>query len=110
MPLLEEGFFGVLCLLTTISIRILKTITKVIEDTEEPAHFRILNLTPNIYGSVMQPVSEPPDLSLNHARSADHWGGVENSGTGSYLLNCRCIMAGMIPEVLHPVPVGIVPC
>ena len=110
MTLLEEGVFSVLCLLTSISIRILKTITKVIENTEEPAHFRILNLTPNIYGSVMQPVSEPPDLSFNHARSADHGGCVENGGVGSDLLNCWRTLAGMIPEVLHPVPVGIVPC
>src|ERR1039457_7422933 len=69
MPLFEEGVFSVLCLLTAISIRILKTITKVIENTKEPAHFRILNLTPHIYGSAMQPVSEPFDLSL---RSEEH--------------------------------------
>ena len=32
------------------------------------------------------------------------------SGTGSYLLNlCRALVR-TIPEVLHPVPVGIVPC
>ncbi len=110
MPLFEEGVFSGLCLLTAISIRILKTLTKLIENTKEPAHFRILNLTPHIYGSAMQPVSELPDLSLNNAWSADHRGGVKNSGTRSYLLNCCCAMAGMIPEVLHPVPVGIVPC
>jgi hypothetical protein len=57
----------------------------------------------------MQPVSEPFDLSLDNAWGADHRGGVKNSGTRSYLLNCCCAMAGMIPEVLHPVPVGIVP-
>ena len=108
MPLLEEGVFSVLCLLTAISIRILKTITKVVENTKEPAYFRILNLTPHVYGSAMQPVSEPPDLSLNNAWSADHRGGVKNSGTRSYLLNCCCALSGMIPEVLHPVPVGIV--
>ena len=78
MPLLKEGVFSVLSLLAAISIRVLKAITKVIENTKEPAHFRILNLTPNINGSTMQPVSELPDLSLNNARSADHRGGVEN--------------------------------
>ena len=58
----------------------------------------------------MQPVSELADLSLNNARSADHRGGVENCGTPSYLLNCCRALVRMIPEVLHPVPVGIVPC
>lgn len=51
MLLLEEGVFGVLCLLTAIPVRILETITKVIENTKEPLHFRILNLTPHINGS-----------------------------------------------------------
>ena len=110
MPLLEEGVFSVLCLLTAISIRILKTITKVIENSKEPVHFRILNLTPHIYGSAVPLVSEPPDLSLNNAWSADHRGGVEDSGIGSYLLNCCRAVAWIIPQFLHPVPVGIVPC
>jgi hypothetical protein len=110
MPLLEEVVFSVLCLLTAISIRILKTITKVIENIKEPAHFRILNLTPHIYGSAIQPVSEFPDLFLNNAWSTEHRGGVEDSGTGSYLLNCCRAVAWISPEGLHPVPVGIVPC
>ena len=46
----------------------------------------------------------------DYARSADHRGGVEDSGTGSYLLNCCRGVAWIIPQVLHPVPVGIVPC
>ena len=58
----------------------------------------------------MQPVAALPDLPLNNARSADYRGSIENSGTGSDLLNCCCVMAGMTPEVLHPVPVDIVPC
>ena len=58
----------------------------------------------------MQPVSELPDLSLNNARSAAHRGDVENCGTRCYLLNCCRALVRMIPEVLHPVPVSIVPC
>jgi hypothetical protein len=53
MPLLKEGVFSVLSLVAAISIRVLKAITKVIENTKEPAHFRILNLTPNIYRSAV---------------------------------------------------------
>jgi hypothetical protein len=57
----------------------------------------------------MQPVPEPPDLSLNSARSADHRRGVENCGAGSDLLDGGCVLAWMTKEILHPVPVGIVP-
>src|SRR5450759_11097 len=108
MPLFDEGVFSFLCLLAAISIRVLNTITKVVENTKEPPHFNILNLTPHINGCAMQPVPESPDLSLNSARSADHRGGVENVGAGGDLLNVCFTMAGMIPEILHPVPVGIV--
>ncbi len=109
MALLEIGIFSGLCLLAAISIWVLKTITQVIENAQKPMHFRILNLTPHINGGAVQPVSKLSNLPLNDARSADHRGGVENSGTGRYILNYCCIMAGTIPEVLHPVPVGVVP-
>jgi len=52
MPLLKEGVFSVLSLLAAISIRILKAITKVIENPKEPAHFRLLNLSPHIDGGL----------------------------------------------------------
>ena len=76
MALFEEGVFSILSRLAAISIWVLQTITQVIENAQKPTHFRILNLTPHINSRAMQPVSEPPDLSFDNARSADHWGGV----------------------------------
>ena len=109
MPLLEEGVSSVLCLLAAISIWVLQTITQVIENAQKPPHFRTLNLTPHINSGAMQPVSESPDLSLYDARRADYRRGVKNCGTGRNLLYCGCILARMTKEILHPVPVGIVP-
>ena len=70
MPLLKEGVFSVFSLLAAI----FKTITKAIEKTKEPAHFRIINLTPNINGSTMQPVCYCSPLlqrNLNFGKAAN---------------------------------------
>jgi len=57
----------------------------------------------------MQPVSELPDLRLNETRGTNNRSSVENSSAGSDLFNCCRVATGMVPEGLHPVPIGILP-
>ena len=82
MPLVEKGVFGVICFFATIHVRVFPTVTKIIEDTKEPLHFRVLNLSPRINYGVVQPVM--------NARGAHHGSGVENRGAGTDFLNRRC--------------------
>jgi len=109
MALLEIRVFRVLRLLAAIALWILATISQVIEPTKEPAQFRILSLTLDRDGGVMQPITDLPDLFVDHAWRADHRGRIQHRGAPSDLLQGGCARARMIPEVLHPVPVGIVP-
>ncbi len=57
----------------------------------------------------MHPFSELPDLRLNETRGANNRSSVENSSAGCDLLDRCRVATQMVPEVLHPVPIGIVP-